>query len=178
MIPQPFNLKLEDGKFIINRDTKIYAQDDLIAVSQYFRNLIKTPTGFDLKRISKRSEVNTINLQLDETLKDLNPEGYLLKITPDYISILAPQPAGVFYGVQTLRQLLPVEIESQESISNVEWNTNCLHTEDLPRFKWRGFMFDSGRHFFSIEIIKKYIDLLALLKMNIFHWHLTEHQGW
>jgi hexosaminidase len=131
-----------------------------------------------LKDISEKSEDNAINLELDESLRDLNPEGYLLQITPNFISIKAPQPAGVFYGIQTLRQLLPVEIESQVGVNDIEWDASCLLIEDFPRFRWRGFMFDSGRHFFGIDVIKKYLDLIASLKMNTFHWHLTEDQGW
>ncbi len=178
MIPLPFNLKLEDGNFVINSATKIFAPIDLIAVAQYLKKLIKKPTGFSLEDASNVDEPNSINLLLDESLKDLNPEGYLLHISPENIIIKAPQPAGVFYGIQTLRQLLPKEIESQTEVRDIAWDANCLIIEDFPRFKWRGFMFDSGRHFFSIDVIKKYLDLLALFKMNTFHWHLTEDQGW
>jgi len=178
MIPLPLNLKLDDGKFILDSNTKIYAQDDLFAISEYLKRLVEPPTGFNLKNVSKRYENNSLNLELDDSLRDLNPEGYLLKITPEFIIVSAPQPAGVFYGVQTLRQLLPIEIESQETVSEIEWNANCIHIEDYPRFKWRGFMFDSGRHFYNTDVIKKYLDLIASLKMNIFHWHLTEDQGW
>ena len=178
MIPQPFNLKLDDGKFIFDSTTKIYAIDNLLAISQYFKKSMRKPMGFELIDAAEKSEDNSINLELDESLKDLNPEGYLLQITPEFISIRAPQPAGVFYGIQTLRQLLPVEIESQEEVHDVEWNAHCLQIEDFPRFRWRGFMFDSGRHFFDVEVIKRYLDLIAFLKMNTFHWHLTEDQGW
>ncbi|MHA1198379.1 MAG: beta-N-acetylhexosaminidase [Candidatus Heimdallarchaeaceae archaeon] len=178
MIPQPYNLKLEDGKFIFNPETKIFVPVDLLAVSLYLKQMIKKPTGFDLVDTKQKSELNSINLELDDSLKDLNPEGYLLQISPENIHIRAPQPAGVFYGIQTLRQLLPLEIESQTEIKNIEWDASCLIIEDFPRFKWRGMMFDSGRHFFKIDVIKKHLDLLALLKMNTFHWHLTEDQGW
>ncbi len=178
MIPQPFNLKIEDGKFILNVETKIFAPDDLIAVSQYLKTFIKLPTGFDLQDTQTKSEQNSINLELDDTLKGLNPEGYELRITPKLVLLRAPQPAGIFYGIQTLRQLLPAEIESQTKVQGLEWDIHCLIIEDSPRFKWRGLMFDSGRHFFSVDVIKKYLDLLALLKMNTFHWHLTEDQGW
>jgi len=178
MIPQPYNLKIEDGKFVFTEATKIYASKDLLAVLNYFKNLISKPTGYKFEDTSKRLSSNSVNLELDESLKDLSPEGYILEVSPDLINIRAPQPAGVFYGIQTLRQLLPVEIESDEIVKEIEWSVLCLIIEDYPRFKWRGFMFDSGRHFFNVEDIKDYIDLIAFFKMNTFHWHLTEDQGW
>ena len=177
MIPLPFDLRLEDGKFILDSNTKISAPLDLFAVSQYLNNLLKTPTGFELQETDDSSETNLIILELDETLKDLNPEGYLLHITPDAVTIKAPQPAGVFYGIQTLRQLFPVEIESSSKIQ-MEWSIPCVSIEDSPRFSWRGFMLDVSRHFFDKEFVKKLLDIMASLKFNVFHWHLTDDQGW
>ncbi len=96
---------------------------------------------------------------------DLAPEGYELIVNPDRVIIRAPQPAGLFYGTQTLRQLLPGPIP-------------CLRIEDKPRFSWRGAMLDVARHFFPKEFVKRYIDLLAFHKLNVLHLHLTDDQGW
>ena len=91
MIPQPHNLKIEDGKFILNSNTKIYASDNLLAVSKYLKELIMKPTGIMLEDTSEKMVINSVNLELDESLKDLSPEGYLLDISPDFIHIRAPQ---------------------------------------------------------------------------------------
>jgi hexosaminidase len=97
-----------------------------------------------------------------------DPEAYRLDVTPQRIDLLARDPRGLFYGVQTLRQLVA---ESPAAIP-------AVHIEDAPRFTWRGLHLDVGRHFFPVEFIKRYIDLLATFKLNVFHWHLTEDQGW
>lgn len=113
-----------------------------------------------------------------DNLKNLGSEGYTLEIMPLKIKISAMNPAGVFYGIQTLRQLLPIEIESRKIVKNVEWEIPCLKIEDYPRFAWRGYMLDEARHFHGKEVVKKILDFIAFFKMNRFHWHLTDDQGW
>jgi hexosaminidase len=115
---------------------------------------------------------NLIDLRLDSTLTDLGNEGYVLEITPTAIALRAYATAGLFYGVQSLRQLV------LDAKLNQTTKLPCLTVRDLPRFSWRGFMFDVGRHYHPVETIKKVLDILAILKMNVFHWHLTEDQGW
>lgn len=105
-------------------------------------------------------------------------EGYSLAVTPDAVVIRASQVAGLFYASQTLRQLLPPEIESRKEVSGVPWVAPAVTILDQPRFRWRGLMLDVGRHIFPVDFIKRYIDLMAMHKMNVFHWHLTEDQGW
>ena len=113
-----------------------------------------------------------------QTLEDasLGDEGYTLKAA-DSAVIAAPSPAGLFYGAQTLRQLLPPEIYSAEKVSRV-WKTPTVEIRDFPRFGWRGLHLDTGRHFMPKEDVMKFIDTMAALKFNTFHWHLTEDQGW
>jgi hexosaminidase len=101
-----------------------------------------------------------------------------LIVSDNVITIKAPNPNGIFYGVESLYQLLPPEALGKSLTEGVNWSVPCVLIEDKPRFPWRGMHLDVGRHFFSIDFIKKYIDLLASYKMNIFHWHLTEDQGW
>ena len=101
-------------------------------------------------------------------LSHLGTEGYRLDVTPDSIHIRGFDPAGVFYGIQTVRQLLLAD----------STQIPCLTIEDSPRFQWRGFMLDEGRHFHGKAMVLKLLDMMALLKLNIFHWHLTEDQGW
>jgi len=113
-----------------------------------------------------------IDLYLDPTQTELGLEGYELEIKPETITIRALAEAGLFYGVQSLRQLM-LDASSKETTE-----LPCLTIRDIPRFPWRGFMFDVGRHYHPVETLKKILDILAILKMNVFHWHLTEDQGW
>ena len=117
----------------------------------------------------------TITFVHDENVK--NEEGYILDIKEDKIAIIAREDVGAFYAVQTLRQILPVGFEST-SERMTQTSIRCQRIEDEPRFKYRGLHLDVGRHMYSTDFIKKYIDALAMLKMNTFHWHLTEDQGW
>ena len=115
---------------------------------------------------------------LDPGLEALGREGYRLAVAPEAVTIEAPQTTGIFYGIQSLRQLLPVEVEERHPISGVDWRIACLEIIDRPRFPWRGFMLDEGRHFHGNETVRLTLDLMALQKLNVFHWHLTEDQGW
>lgn len=117
----------------------------------------------------------TITFVHDENVK--NEEGYILDIKEDKIAIIAREDVGAFYAIQTLRQILPVGFEST-SERMTQTSIRCQRIEDEPRFKYRGLHLDVGRHMYSTDFIKKYIDALAMLKMNTFHWHLTEDQGW
>ncbi|GAB2576632.1 beta-N-acetylhexosaminidase [Spirosoma areae] len=108
----------------------------------------------------------------------LGPEGYTLTVSPKQIVLTAEQPQGFFYGIQSLMQLMPAAVFSPTKISGITWSAPACTVEDQPRYGYRGSMLDVGRHFYPVAFIKKYIDLLALHKMNVFHWHLTEDQGW
>ncbi|MFX1535244.1 MAG: beta-N-acetylhexosaminidase [Promethearchaeota archaeon] len=181
LIPEPVKLTIISGKFILNKDTIIQIDLELKKVGQYLKGLLSTSTGFDNQisvMTSRDYQENAIILRLDTDLDTLGEEGYNLEVTPDKIMLSAPNPAGVFYGVQTLRQLLPPEIEKSTLVDQIEWTVPCVRIEDYPRFSWRGFMLDEGRHFLGKEVVKRMLDLLALHKMNVFHWHLTEDQGW
>src|SRR5208337_5198664 len=109
---------------------------------------------------------------------NLGPEGYELTVATNSVVIRAPAPAGLFYGVQTLFELFPPEIFSTHRVENVAWQVPCVQIEDWPRFKWRGLMLDVSRHFFTKSEVETFLDAMALHKMNVFHWHLTDDQGW
>src|ERR1022692_2549039 len=121
---------------------------------------------------------NNIALTTRNATAALGAEGYELTVTPDSAIIRAPDAAGVFYGVQSLLQLLPAEVFATNPVRGVVWTLPCVHIEDQPRFKWRGLMLDVSRHFFNKEEIKQILDVMALHKLNTFHWHLTDDQGW
>ncbi|GHN00784.1 hypothetical protein WSM22_22730 [Cytophagales bacterium WSM2-2] len=108
---------------------------------------------------------------------EIGKEGYLLNTYPDSVSIVANEPAGLFYGVQTFLQLLPKEIESKTPVQAL-WQAPCVQIKDYPRFGWRGMMFDVARHFFTKEQVKQFIDEMVRYKYNRLHWHLTDDEGW
>ncbi len=179
IIPKPVKLVEQPGTFQLTEHTSLVLKGEqapLQQLVQYIHQQFGVPTGFSFP-VSEQSDTNVWILQLDKTLK--GKEGsYQLKVTPETIEIVANSPRGLFYGLQTLRQLLPYAIESRDVVEGVTWSVPCVQIEDEPRFVYRGMHLDVGRHFFSVSFIKKYIDLLALQKMNYFHWHLTEDQGW
>ncbi|WP_456443392.1 beta-N-acetylhexosaminidase [Caldithrix abyssi] len=179
IIPRPQKLTEKNGNFNLNSDTKlaIVGQDDKLAgLADYVRQQFGVPTGFAFEE-APDAQSNVLILKIDEQVEGKDGS-YRLRVDHDKIEITAPNARGLFYGLQTVRQLLPYAIESRDLVEGVEWSLPCVEIEDAPRFVYRGMHLDVGRHFFPVSFIKKYIDLLALQKMNYFHWHLTEDQGW
>ena len=122
--------------------------------------------------------LTSITLRVDTTLSSLKNEGYFLAINNDTAAITAKTSTGVFYGIQTLRQILPTDIEKRQKVNDVLWTMPQITILDTARFPWRGSLLDCSRHFFNKDQVKRFIDLLAFHKMNRFHWHLTDDQGW
>ncbi|MHA1472267.1 MAG: beta-N-acetylhexosaminidase [Promethearchaeota archaeon] len=181
IIPKPVSMDLGEGRFQITERTVIEADPILSEIAEYFKSLFLSPTGFSLRITNLQSDLNksnTIYLILNGKLSDFTEEGYSLKVNQDRIVLSASKPAGIFYGIQTIRQLLPKEIEEKKVGSHIEWTVPSIEIIDYPRFSWRGYMLDEGRHFLGKEVVKHILDLMALFKMNVFHWHLTEDQGW
>jgi len=181
IIPGPVLLKISTGKFILTEGTRIYSDKELLKVSEYLKNFLLPATGNNLiikERKEKIGNDSSINLKLTDNEGKLGFEGYTIEISPKEINITAPYPVGIFYGIQTLRLLLPPEIENNAKVEGIEWQIACLKLEDFPRFSWRGYMLDEARHFHGKDVVKKMLDLMALLKLNKFHWHLTDDQGW
>ena len=119
-----------------------------------------------------------ILLTTNSALTNLGSEGYELSIDTNSVVIRAPTAAGLFYGVQTLLQLLPPEIYSARPVTAVPWTAPCIYVQDWPRFSWRGWMLDSVRHFFNKDEVKQFLDTMAMHKLNMFHWHLDDDSGW
>jgi len=181
IIPKPVSMDLGEGRFQITERTIIEADPILSEIAEYLKDLFLSPTGFSLRITNLQSDLNksnTIYLILNGKLSDFTEEGYSLKVNQDRIVLSASKPAGIFYGIQTIRQLLPKEIEEKKVGSHIEWTVPSIEIIDYPRFSWRGYMLDEGRHFLGKEVVKHILDLMALFKMNVFHWHLTEDQGW
>lgn len=181
IIPLPYKIEPRSGQIRLTREFNILADTPNLWNASYLRELISPPTGFPVEIQIKSDPLvikKRICLFLNPGLMELGREGYTLEVNPDSIVIESPGTAGVFYGIQTLRQLLPVEIEDRIPVLEVDWGIPCMLIEDKPRFPWRGFMLDEGRYFHGKETLFLTLDLMALQKLNVFHWHLTEDQGW
>ncbi|HMG19275.1 MAG TPA: family 20 glycosylhydrolase, partial [Gemmatimonadales bacterium] len=175
VIPQPVRVDRTPGAFVLTARSVISTDAPMRSVGYALADYVAPATGY---RLPVGAPVGVISIRTDTTLARLGDEGYRLVVTPAGVTIRAAKPAGAFYAVQTLRQLLPVEIFREAKVEDVAWTIPGAIIEDSPRFQWRGAHLDCGRHFMPKEFVKKYIDLLALHKLNRFHWHLTEDQGW
>lgn len=176
--PIPIEMVQNEGTFELKKNVVFTISDpSLETVSSYFSSKIEKSTGFSLKLQDSQPGSGFISLNL---LSDIpvNDEGYLLEVTDKGIKIDAKTPQGAFYGMQTVMQMLPAEIESDKVIDYVAWNIPAVKIKDEPRFGYRGMHLDVSRHFTNVEDLKKQLDVLAMFKINKFHWHLTDDQGW
>ena len=175
IIPKPKELNIAKGRFLINSKTKIICVKSLAQEAGYLSKILNTTLGVDLTIDSSANKNGNIKLELNHTIA--NREGYTLSVEYDAIIISGKTATGIFYGIQSLLQLLPIEIENGDNDA-IEITIPAVEINDSPRYAYRGMHLDVGRHFFSVASVKKYIDLIAMHKMNTFHWHLTEDQGW
>jgi hexosaminidase len=179
IIPQPVELKALGGKWELTAETAIlYSGNVAKQPAEILAKQLRPATGFKLpvkRKAFRHSAEGNIVFQILED-PALGTEGYSLCVT-DHVSINAPEPDGLFYGAQTLRQLLPPEIYSSKVI-DAEWESPAVEIRDVPQFGWRGLHLDVARHFMPKENVLKFIDTMASLKFNTFHWHLTDDQGW
>ncbi len=182
IVPRPVKLVPQSGEFRITPATAIVADSAFASVAHLFTRDIAGPTGFTLQVIAAAktpsSVTSAILLVRDTASISLGAEGYRLSVKSSGITIHARNAAGAFYALQSVRQLLPSNIYRDAPVKPTNWIVPAVEIEDTPRFSWRGMHLDVSRHFQPKEFVKKYIDLLAMHKMNRFHWHLTEDQGW
>ena len=178
IIPEPVETKRHEGFFVLTKKTSIYADTELKEIAAYLQELLLPALGWKIPTTAKTNDENCIQLILNNDTPEIGEEGYILKTTEKGILIEGKTSAGVFYGIQTIRQLLPKEIESQQAVSDIKWLVPSITIKDYPRFKWRGFMLDEARHFMGTKVVKELLELMALLKLNKFHWHLVDDQGW
>jgi hexosaminidase len=177
VIPKPWKVEIKPGRFLLSPETHLVLDDHLIEttpVAAVLAEYLGRAGKLEPQSSATTAPVSTgsvIRLTLNDQSPDLGEEGYLLEISPQEVRLSGNTAAGLFYGVQTIKQLLVLD-------SDAVWSLPCLRLEDRPRFPWRGMLLDCGRRFMSKEFIKRTIDLLAGYKMNRFHWHLTEDQGW
>ena len=181
LIPKPVSVEDSRGYFEINSKTKLYYGEnngELKKVAEYFVELIKPATGFNLTILpeSKKTSRNSISFFIDKN-SELGKEGYEIKIYPGEIILTGNSAEGVFRGVQTLRQLLPDAIE-KKNVQKIKWDIPAGKITDFPVYEYRGSMLDVCRHFFGPKDVKRYIDLMTVYKLNTLHLHLSDDQGW
>jgi len=176
LIPQPVEMKLLDGSLTLTLNSTIsYNKPEARSLAVMLAERLKVPTGIGFRL--REGEAATIQLRLNDTVVPaIGKEGYVLESNVETAVISANQPAGLFYGIQTLLQLLPAEIEGK--MESAKWTIPAVRITDYPRFGWRGLMLDVSRNFFTKDEVKTFIDQAARFKFNTFHWHLTDDQGW
>ena len=181
IVPAPVSVTPTTGEFQLSANTQIrFNNEEIISVARYFANLANRSTGFSFALHQGEAERDAINLiKVDASrLGNSNKEAYRLSVESDRINIEALTNTGLFYGLQSLRQLLPVEFDANAPVNSVEWKVPAVLIEDQPLYTYRGMHLDVARHYMPVWFIKRYLDLLAFHKMNYFHWHLTDDQGW
>lgn len=179
IIPEPVQIVEKKETFVLPAHLVVSASkaEGMQQVIDALKQKMKV-TGRNVSLSSKSSAPNillTLNTKSDAVI---GSEGYRLEVAPNKISIKANTPAGLFYGLQTLFQLFPKEIESVTLVKNIKWTAPCVEITDYPRFAWRGLMFDVARHFFGKKDVEHYIDDMVHYKFNILHLHLTDDEGW
>lgn len=180
IIPEPVSVVKKGGYYVLPNDIVISAPSgkEMKFINDLLAKKLSTAPG---KKVQVRNDaanadiVLALNAKTDSKIGD---EGYSLSVTPGKVNINANKPAGLLYGVQTFLQLLPPQIESDKREENVSWQLPQVEITDYPRVNWRGLMLDVSRHFFTVDEVKQYLDNMVKYKYNIFHWHLTDDEGW
>jgi hexosaminidase len=178
IIPEPVTITKGTGMFLLPGNVVIEAPStpEMKGVTDFLTKRFSAATG---SKVSVGNTSPTIRLLINKTANNtIGKEGYQLSVTPNNVVITANEPAGLFYGAQSLVQLFPKEIENATQVQNIKWQAPVVEITDYPRFGWRGLMFDVSRHFFTKQEVKQYIDDMVRYKYNLLHLHLTDDEGW
>ena len=178
VVPQPTTVVPSDGIFTLTSATVVVANEASRGEATRLAESLRPATGLPLPVVASVDGRPAITLDSPVSGLVESREQYSITVTSTGITIYAPFENGLFYGGQTLRQLLPPAAFSPTPVRGVTWSLPAIHIDDRPAFPWRGMHLDCARHFFPVSFVKRYIDLLAMHKMNVFHWHLTDDQGW
>ena len=185
LIPKPVEVYETNGEFTLNNETVINVKgrtsdetSELAKIGEYIATKFRASTGYPLTVVNDSDAIDNSIVLTTADNEDQGEEGYTIDTGDSGVKIVANQPAGVFRAVQTLRQMLPADIEKSEVVSDVEWNIPGSHIEDKPEYEYRGTMIDVSRHFFTVDEVKEHIDNIAQYKMNKLHMHLSDDQGW
>ncbi|MFA7229170.1 MAG: family 20 glycosylhydrolase, partial [Melioribacteraceae bacterium] len=177
VIPSPQYYKTETGEFSITRGTSLIHSVESATAVDFLNDHLVASAGFKLYE-NPVNDGTLIEFVTEKSVRPGNREAYSLTISKTKIRIEASDPEGFFYAVTTLLQLLPAEIISKKRFAENSFFIRCGSIKDAPKYEWRSFMLDSGRQFQTVNFVKRYLDYLAMMKINISHWHLTEGQGW
>lgn len=179
IIPEPVSVKEKVGFLTLNNPVNIHAgnENNVFLVTDYLKDKLQTATGYEVN-VGMQANAQIRFIILSKKNPQWGEEGYSLSVDGQKVIITANEANGLFYGMQTLLQLMPSEIESNQKSDLEVWQIPQVEITDYPRFAWRGLMLDVARHFFTKEEVKQYIDVMAKYKYNLFHWHLTEDEGW
>ena len=180
IIPEPVSVVKKGGHYVLPDNIVISAPagDEMSFISEHLTKKLSTALG---KKVTVRNNVASADIVLTVNAKTdtkIGNEGYTLSVTSGNVNISANKPAGLLYGVQTFLQLLPPQVESDKPERNVSWQVPQVEITDYPRVGWRGLMLDVSRHFFTVDEVKQYLDNMVKYKYNLFHWHLTDDEGW
>ena len=177
VVPMPQSITMQEGRpFVLDNDVDILAESSVKREAMFLQQYLKEALGLNLQLARQRMK-NCRYIELNISPKVKEQEGYVLTVTDKAVTIVGGSAAGVFYGIQTLRKALV--FNGQLVSGNPQlYNLKPVVVSDAPRFPYRGMHLDCSRHFFPISFVKKYIDLLAMHNMNVFHWHLSDDQGW
>ncbi len=186
IIPKPLSYEKGEGKFILTKDASIYVKgnteaetEEISKIAEFIKGKLKASTGFELNIIkADNPPAGSIYLTTVGSEEEQGNEGYKIITIPENVKIIAYKPEGLSRGVQTLRQLLPADIEKDTVVTDVEWSIPVSTIDDKPEYSYRGLMIDVARHFFIVDEVKRQIDLAAQYKINKVHLHLTDDQGW
>jgi alpha-N-acetylglucosaminidase len=180
IIPLPVLLECRDGSFTITPSTCVVAEGPAAPEAAKLIDALAPALGYRLKLVQDSPTAqDSIQLKIEPSLRGrLGEEGYELEATADAVMIRAAAPAGLFYSIQTLRQLLPVAVLNKQKTEGVQWTVPCARITDYPRFAWRGLLIDPARHFIPVADVEQYLDIMALHKFNRLQIHFTDDQGW
>ncbi len=179
VIPAPVSIESGEGAFALTPATRIVAQGPEWVEASKLIDALAPATGFVLHgAVSLPQEGTAIELRLSDSAADLGDEGYTLDVARNRVTMVARKPAGLFYGIQTLLQLMPPAVFSETAMDDVAWQVPCVTITDSPRFPWRGLLLDPARHFIAKSAVLRFIDTMALHKFNSLQLHLTDDQGW
>jgi hexosaminidase len=175
IIPKPVSERIGEGYFTLNENSSVTSNEKSAFNLNYLKGKLEAATGFKLDNKFTTDNSIILSISSDPSIK---PEGYILDVDSSGVTIKASTSAGIFYGIQSLLQMMPASVYSGKSTAADNWQIPTTHIEDYPRFGYRGMMLDVSRTFFDAETVKKYIDWLSHHKINTLHWHLTDDNGW
>ena len=179
IIPLPVSIEQRDGSFPITQSTSVVAEGPAAREASKLIEALTPALGYRLKLAAPSRAKGAVQLRIEPSLREqFGEEGYELEATTEAVVIRAAAPAGLFYGILTLRQLLPPAACGKRKVDGVPWTIPCIRIKDQPRFAWRGLLIDPARHFIPVPDVEQFIDTMALYKFNRLQIHLTDDQGW